>query len=175
MKKSIGVTVAVLVVGYVAFSWDYHLSNYMFKKVCGPEGEIGSYIYEKVALDDKYFAPIPPGEELRNMDQRFLYGDNITIDRDVFDRDYSFKTYKYIPYSSLGRISLSQTSVVRKSDGKLLGKAVSASNGRGWFNQFGALDGTPGVRCPTGRDENGYSYYRMDHKKLIKRIFSPKK
>ncbi len=169
MKRPLKITIAIFAVGFVALKWDYYLSNYMFKNVCGPDGEIGSFVYEQVVLDEKYFTTIPAGKEIRDMDPRFLYGENVTIDRGVFDKDFSFETYKYIPYSSLGPISLSETSVVRKSDGKLLGKAVSASNGQGWLNQFGALDGT------TGRDKGGFSYYRMDHKKLIKRIFTPKK
>lgn len=165
--------VLILVLGiYPACKWDYYLSNYLFEQYCTDPDRVGLFVYEKVQLGDEYFMPIPKDKEPRDLGQHFIFGENLIINRERFDEDYIFNVYKKVPISSIGPINAIETSVIRKADQKVLGKAVSARNWQGWLNQFGLMGGFPGVYCPTGRNEKGFSKYRHAHKALIKKIFT---
>lgn len=157
---------------YTACHWDYHLSNYLFKKYCAEEGRTGLFIYKKVELSDEYFMPFPQDKDPRDLDPRFIVGEDLMINRERFDQDFVLEVYKKVPVSSIGPINAVETSVIRRSDEQLLGKAVSAANGQGWLNKFGVLGGFSGVYCPSGRDENHFPRFRQAHYVLIKERFT---
>ncbi len=78
--------------------------------------------------------------------------------RERFEQDYIFEVYKKIQINSVGPIFEIVTSVIRKSDGKLLGKAISLRSHKGWLNTLAALGQTPGGEtCPSGQDEEGFT------------------
>ena len=165
--------VLIFILGiYPVCKWDYYLSNYLFKQYCADADHIGLFVYEKVQLDDKYFMPFPKDTDRRDLDRRFIVGEDLMINRGRFDKDYIFNVYKKVPISSIGPINALETSVIRKSDQKVLGKVISAANGQGWLNRFGLIGGFPGVYCPSGRDDRGYSNYRRAHKEIIKKTFT---
>ncbi len=166
--------VLILILGiYPACKWDYYLSNYLFKQYCTDADRIGLFVYEKVQLGDEYFMPFPKDTDPRDLDRRFIVGEDLMINRGRFDKDYIFNVYKRVPLSSVGPIIAVETSVIRKSDQKVLGKAVSLKNGKGWWYREIASFGQPTSKtCPTGRGPRGYSNYRRAHKGLIKKIFT---
>ena len=165
--------VLILVIGiYPAFKWDYYLSNYLFKQYCEDEGRIGLFIYENVQLNGKYFMPFPADKEPRDLGQRFIFGENLMLNRKRFDKDFNLEDNRVVPLSSIGPINAYETLVIRKVDQKVLGKAVSAKNGQGWLNRLGVLGGFSGEMCPTGRDEKGYSNYWRAHLALVKKVFT---
>lgn len=161
----------VLIMGsYSACHWDYHLSKYLFKQYCEEEGRVGLFIYEKVELDDEYFMPFPKDKDPRDLDQRFVVGDNLMINRKRFDKEYIFDDYKEIPLSAIGPIFSVETWVLRKGDGKVLGKAVSLTNHLGWWiesSKFGNKDES----CPSGRDKYGLWNFHRARRLLIKKVF----
>jgi hypothetical protein len=165
--------VLILILGiYPACKWDYYLSNYLFEQYCTDPDRIGLFVYEKAQLGDEYFMPFPKDKEPRDLDPRFIFGENLMINRERFDEDFIFNVYKKVPISSIGPINAEETSVIRKSDQKVLGKAVSAANAQGWLNQFGLIGGFPGVYCPAGRDENHFPRSRLAHYALVKETFT---
>jgi len=165
--------VLIFILGiYPICKWDYYLSNYLFKQYCADADHIGLFVYEKVQLDDKYFMPFPKDTDRRDLDRRFIVGDNLIINRERFDKDYIFNVYKRVPLSNVGPIVAIETSVIRKNDKKLLGKAVSLASGKGWWYRKIASFGQPtSDTCPSGRDENHFPRYRLTHYALIKEVF----
>lgn len=171
MKKSVWILLAVIMSSYTACHWDYHLSNYLFKKYCSEEGRTGLFIYEKVALGDEYFMPFPKDKDPRDLDRRFIFEDNLMINRKRFEKDYIFDVYKSIPLSSIGPIIAVETSVIRKDDQKLLGKAVSLANRKGWwYRKIASFGQLTSETCPSGRDERGTPNYYKHHDLLVKEI-----
>lgn len=160
-----------LTILYVLFTWDYYLSKYLFEKLCNDDEQIGLFVYGHVQLADQYLMPFPADKEVRDLDYRFILSDNLMINRETFDRDYLYEPYKYVQFSAAGPISLDVTMVTRRSDGELLGKAVSAKNSMGWLNRATSIAGISGDECPSGRDENNFANFNKSHKQLIKQIF----
>ena len=172
MKKT-WILLLVIACSYTACHWDYYLSNYLFEKYCNEDGRTGLFVYEKVQLGDEYFMPFPKDKDPFNLDSRFVVGDNLMINRERFDRDFVLDVYKDVLLTNIGPINAVETSVIRISDQKLLGKAISLNNGKGWWYREIESFGQQTVKtCPSGRDEKGFSYYRRAHKALIKKVFS---
>lgn len=167
--KMLGVGILVLII-WAIFRLDYHVSNYMFEKLCNDPEKIGMFVYEQVELGSEYFMSFPEEIDERDLDRRFVFEDNLMLNRERFEENYELIVNEYIPVSEIGPIGLVATSVIRKSDGQILGKAVSAGNQQGWLNRLGALEGIPGVSCPTGRDEYGFSKNRKNHDNLLKEV-----
>jgi hypothetical protein len=163
MKKLLW-TSAIIAGAYLLLRWDYHVSNYMFERLCNDDSRIGLFVYEEVALGGEYFMPFPEDAEERDLDRRFIFGDNLMLNRERLEEDYEFIV------NEVGPIGLVATSVILKSDNKILGKAVSAGNQQGWLNRLGAFDGIPGASCPSGRDENGFSNNRKNHDNLLREV-----
>lgn len=162
----------VLIMGsYSACHWDYHLSKYLFKQYCEEEGRIGLFIYEKVELDDEYFMPFPKDKDPRDLDQRFVVGDNLMINKERLEQSYILGKYrKTEPISDIGPILSVETLVFRKSDNKLIGKSVHLANRLGWWINSSKL----GIRtdsCPSGYDSHGNSQSGLLHHRLVKEIF----
>lgn len=174
MKKRLWFPIVVITTAYIALRWDYHLSNYMFQKICNDPNKVGLFIFEQVELSSEYLKTVSKREVLISVDPHILVESNKILDMERFSKDFNYKQNEYLPISSVGPIGLLQSQVIRAVDGKTLGKAVSASNGRGWFAQWlGVNFGGGGINCPMGADrQTKYSYYRRDHELLIRNIFS---
>lgn len=173
--KKMWILLLVITCSYTACHWDYHLSNHLFKKYCNDKDKVGLFIYEEVPLRDEYFMPFPKDVDRRDLDPRFIIADNLMINRERFEQDFTLEVYKDVLLSNIGPINAVETSVTRVSDHTLLGKAVSLKNGKGWwFRDIQSFGQRSVDTCPTGRDEKGFSNYRYAHKALIKRIFTHK-
>ncbi|MCF7982640.1 MAG: hypothetical protein K9K86_11710 [Pseudomonadales bacterium] len=176
MKKRLWILVSVIAVAYTALRWDYHVSNYLFEKICNDPEKVGLFVYEKVELGSEYLKTVSESEVSISVDPRLLVESNKILDVERFSKNFVYKQYEYLPISSVGPIGFLQSYVIRKIDGKTLGKAVSASNGKGWLAQWlGVNFGGGGINCPLGADrQTKYSYYRRDHELLIRNIFLTK-
>jgi len=174
MKNSLTVVGGIsvlLFVFYSIFFWDYHVSKYLFKQYCEEEGRVGLFIYEKVALPDEYFMPYPKDkDEIFNLSNRFVIDEDLVFDKTKLEEKYTFTYRKVVSLSDIGPINSLETSVFRRSDNKLLGKAVSLTNHLGsWIDS--SKFGKKVEHCPTGYDERGLSNSGKLHLGLIKEIF----
>lgn len=77
---------------------------------------MGLFVYEKVKLVDEYFMPFPKGKDPRDLDQRFVVGDNLMINRERFDRGFIFEVFKDVLLSDIGPINAVETSIIRKAE-----------------------------------------------------------
>ncbi len=145
-------------------------SDSLFEQYCNEEGRVGQFIYERVALGEEFFRPIPTDEvELRRIANSF-YIDNkrLLIDKERLMESYKINYLKRRKLSSIGPIYSVESTLVRKSDGKLLSKAVSLLNMQGRTRNYVPIRG---VYCPSGQDSKGYDLSQKHHFNLIENTF----
>ena len=173
MKIIAWIFMIVLIGAYPACSWDAHLSNYLFEQYCNEEGRTGQFIYERVGLGEEYFIPIPKDErELIRVDNGFfINGKKLLIDKQRFLRDFTINTMEEMMLSSIGPIYSYETTIVRKSDGKVLSKAVDLLNKKGWLSRQSILGMTVGDSCPQYKDNRGRFISKSAHTGVIKNTF----
>lgn len=173
MKSFLIVVITITVLGYTILYWDYHLSKYLFKHYCEEEGRVGLFIYEKVALPDEYYMPFPEDKDPRDLDSRFIVGENKMINRGRFEQDYIFTIYQHNPISRFGPIESVESSVTRKSDNKVLSKTVSIKNHKGWWVSVYSF-GYASESCPSTRRKSGLivSEYTKLHETIIHKTFN---
>ena len=158
---------------YLVSCGDYHLSKLIFKNYCDDKDYVGQFIYQREGLTDNFFREIPSGgAELRRVRGNF-YLDNkkYLIDATKFTKHYSYQYSKRSLISNIGPIYEEKTSVIRKSDGKVLGIAVSLVNKKGWFAETNLLWINMGALCPIYKSKTGRNIGNSDHFSLIKQIF----
>ena len=117
---------------YLLFRWDYYLSGYLFDNLC--DNDTGVFVYESIEIDPKYFTIIESLEQRNNTGPWFNVN-GYALDKDYFNKHYILIQYEKNKISSIGPLKLLKSYVVRKSDKKVLGEAVTGSNGRGWLAQ----------------------------------------
>jgi len=146
-------------------------SESFFEQYCNEDGRVGQFIYERVALDEKFFRPIPTDEvELRRVDKGYYINDRkLLINKEVFNQAYTLNSFKKTVLSDVGPIHSFETTIVRKSDGKVLSKAVSLRN---MLGQTRGKYPIYGVYCRQGRDVKGISFHNKEHSNLIDKTFS---
>jgi len=198
MKKSVWTLLIIFLGGYVIFRWDYHVSEYLFEKYCSDPSKVGLFVYETVELPDEYFDPLPTKwvhHKDHDFDLRFSYGKRplekffdgknqtykkgihyrysggYRINKGRFEQDYILKDYRPNQLPRIGPINALETSVIRKRDSKVLGKAVSFANHRGWWARAWTWEGNSANKCPSGRDKNGLANFYKKHDQLISSIF----
>lgn len=173
MKKKVVYFALLLLVffGYAACRWDYHVSKYIFEKYCN--GLVGVFIYEKVGLGHEYFVPIPGGKDPRNLDPRFIFDDNLLLNRERLEQDYSYVVHKATPISQIGPVDSIASSITRKRDGELLSQVVSAVTQLGWWAEFWSF-GYGDESCPKGRDVSGVSIRAKNHDSILRSTFFKK-
>ncbi|CAM4156675.1 hypothetical protein [Shewanella aquimarina] len=150
---------------------DRVISNLLFENYCSEEGRTGQYIYERVGLGEEYFLSIP--KDPREVNFHFVVDSSLMINRELLEKDYIFSDYQEsIPLSIIGPVYSLETSVIRKSDGKLLGKSISLFNSQGWLAELNILGQNEGDSCPRGYDkELNASEIGSLHSTLYKKIF----
>ena len=172
MKKSI-IFIGCL---YLVSCGDYHVSNFIFQSYCNDKSVVGQFIYQREGLSDDFFREIPAdGIALRRVRGNF-YLDNkkYLIDENKFSESYSYQFSKRSLLSKIGPIYEEKTVITRKSDGKILGKAVSLVNKKGWFHETNLLWTNTGELCPIYKSETGRNIGNSDHFSLIQHIFYKK-
>ncbi len=144
-------------------------SDSLFEQYCNEEGRVGQFIYERVALGEEFFKPIPTdAKELRRVDEGF-YIDNksVLINKDRFKVSYVVEYWNKTMLSPIGPIYAFESTITRKSDGKTLSKAVSLLNMQGKVRKHLPVYG---VTCPSGHDLKRIPLYTGTHD-LIKKTF----
>ena len=145
----------------------------MFKEYCADKGLVGQFVYEQEKLSDDFFREIPKENKDRIGISGDFYIDNkkYLIDADKFEKHYSITYVKLDQLSKIGPIYAKETSVVRKKDGKLLGKSVSLNNKKGWLHELNFLMVNTGDTCPIYITKDGQRISNPDHSTLIQNIF----
>lgn len=147
-------------------------SEYLFEQYCKEEGRVGQFIYERVALSEEYFRPIPTdAKELRYVDVGYYFyseDKKLLINKERFKQSYTTNDLKEVMLSPIGPIYSVESTIVRKSDGKVLSKGVSLLNMLGETSKYFPVEG---VTCPTGQDSKGNSLYFKSHTSLIQNTF----
>jgi hypothetical protein len=72
--------------------------------------------------------------------------------------------------SRIGPIYTYETTIVRKSDGKVLSKAVSLLNKKGWWSRKSVLGFTVGDSCPKYKNSSG-DILKSDHSDVFRNTF----
>ncbi|TPH14224.1 hypothetical protein [Litorilituus lipolyticus] len=145
-------------------------SDSLFEQYCYEEGRVGQFIYERVALGEEYFRPIPTDEvELRRTENGY-YIDNrkLLIDKERFKQSYTRNFFERKVLSPIGPIYSVESTLVRKSDGRVLSKAVSLLNMQGRTRNYVPIRG---IYCPIGQDSNGNDLSHKYHLNLIENTF----
>ena len=175
MKYFIWIIIIIIIVGgFAACNGDRIFSDYLFEKYCNEEGRVGQFIYERVGLDEEYFIPIPKDEvELRRVDNEFYIDEKkLLIDKHRLLQDFNIIIMKKSMLSRIGPIYSFKTTIIRKSDGKVLSEAVSLLNKQGWFAEYQSdVFPNEGDSYPEGWDNKGYSLFNKNHRNLIERTF----
>jgi hypothetical protein len=175
MKYVIWFIVIIIVGSFTAFNGDRFLSDYLFEKYCNEEGRTGQFIYERVPLGEEYFIPIPKDErELIRVDNGFFIDDKkLLIDKHHLLQSFIINTMEKTMLSRIGPIYTYETTIVRKSDGKVLSKAVSLLNKKGWWSRKSVLGFTVGDSCPKYKSKSG-NILKSDHSDVLRNTFYKK-
>ncbi len=170
MKYLYGIFTIIAISSLSACSIDRMRSEHLFEQYCNEEGRVGQFIYERVALGEEYFRAIPTDiRALDRLDKRFyIDGKKLLIDKQRFKQSYTLNNRKRTILSSIGPIYSVETTIVRKSDGKVLSKAVSLLNMLDKFSKYFPVEG---VTCPTGRDIKRVPLFIKEHSNLIEKTF----
>ncbi len=163
--------IVMIVVGvFAACNGDRIYSEHLFEQYCNEEGRTGQFINERVGLADEFFRDIP-SKTLGIEIEYFLNDKKHLIDEVKFHEHYIEKYKVENRLSFIGPIYSYESSVLRKSDGKILGKAVSLVNKKGWFSETALLWINVGTTCPRHKAEDGTYLANSDHITLINKIF----
>ncbi len=169
MKKSL-IFIGCL---YLVSCGDYHVSNIVFNRYCNDKEFVGQFIYERIGLTKELFQEIPKDGSRLFKTRTSLYIENRKhlIDEKKFNALYSYRFSKRTKLFPVGPIYLTETTVTRKSDNKLLGKSVSLTNKKGWLSETNLVWLNTGDKCPIYRSEHGLNLVNTDHSSLIRNIF----
>lgn len=170
--RCINITISlIMVVSLSSCSIDRMRSERLFEQYCNEDGRVGQFIYERVALGEEYFIPIP--EDPRKINQHFVVDGKRMMNKALLEQEYAFSKYSEVKLlSTIGPIYSIETSVIRRSDDKLLGKSVSLNNRQGWLAERNILGQNEGDICPSyyNKEKNSYEASLL-HATLIKNIF----
>ncbi len=168
--KFIQLTITLILISSLSACVTRWHSDYLFEQYCNDEGRIGQFIYEQVELGPEFFRARPTDQrKLTLLDTRFYINDEkLLIDKEYFLKYYTFTNRERKVLSSSGPIYSVETTIVRKSDGKVLSKAVSLLNMRDQTSKYFAPQADT---CPTGRDVKGFSLFNKNHRNIIEKTF----
>ncbi len=149
------IVLGALLSAFLVFRWDYYLSQYLFEQVCSDSDLIGLHVYERDYVDRQYTTVqvVENGYPMTSRNE-YYYEDNIALLKDHIDNRFDYKRSELVELYSVGPIVILQTTLTRKSDGKLLAKAVTAQSMQGWLNRFFS-SGYHRSFCPTNEVEPG--------------------
>lgn len=169
MKKSL-IFIGCL---YLVSCGDYHVSNLIFANYCKDKSLVGQFIYQREGLSDDFFRVIPADEvELRRVSgSYFLENRKYLINAGIFEQHYQKVYQEKTLLSKVGPIYSYESYILRKSDGKKLGKAVSVVNKKGWLHETNLLWTNTGSNCPRYKSKGGTYIANPDHTSLKQRIF----
>jgi len=145
-------------------------SEQLFEQYCNEDGRVGQFIYERVGLSEEYFMAIPTDAiELRRIaDSFYIDNKNLLIDKQHFKQSYTANYLEKKMLSPIGPIYTIESTIVRKSDGKILSRAASLLNMLDKASDYFPVEG---VTCPTGIDIQGNPLSNKHHFNLIENTF----
>ena len=156
---------------------DYHLSNMVFNHYCSDEDFAGTFVYEQVELSDDYIL-VPPEsvKSRRSIRTSLLIEDRkYLIDEQLLKVKYDWSIRKRKKFLFIGPIYKTESIVIRKHDKKVLGKAVTLTNYKGWLHELSIFMENTGNTCPSIVSEHGRNLSYDHHYNLLKRVFYRKK
>ena len=161
---------------YLVSCGDYHVSNHLFKKHCSDKSLVGQFIFEREGLTDEFFKEIPTDEiALRRVaGSHYLHDKQYLVNYYVLKQYYKIVHYEKKLLSPIGPVHSFESYILRKSDGKKLGKTVQIRNKRGWFYGTSLLWTNNGTTCPIYKAENEKHITHEDPSTLIQKIFYKK-
>ncbi len=158
---------------YLVSCGDYHVSNHLYNQYCSDKSLVGQFIFEQEGLTDEFFKEIPTDK----IALRRVAGSHYLQDKRYLINEYVLKQYYKIVHlekqllSPIGPVYSLESYILRKSDGKKLGKAVSIRNKKGWLSETSLLWTNTGSICPRYKSEYGRYVTNEDHTTLIQKIF----
>jgi hypothetical protein len=164
-NKKTWITIIVLVLLLGGCFGELVISDVIFKYHCKKNIEFS--VYETVELNDKYIIDIP--KDVRKRDSRFNISESKMLDNRKLIKEYEISFYESNKISNFGPVQSRVTSVVRKSDGRLMGKVISFRKLMGWINNLSG-DAPVDKHCSYGNrisDSLDYDF----HDSLITKLF----
>ncbi len=149
----------------------------VFNHYCSDEDFAGTFIYEQVELSEEYIL-IPPesGKSKYPVNISLLIEDRkYLIDEQLLNVKYDWSLMNRKKFFFVGPIYKVESIVIRKHDKKVLGKAVTLKNKKGWLHELGIFMVNTGDNCPIVISEHGRNLSYNHHYDLLKRIFYRKK
>ncbi|WP_441004600.1 hypothetical protein [Pseudocolwellia agarivorans] len=169
MKKFVIFTACL----YLVSCGDYHVSNYLYEQYCSDKDLVGQFIFEQEGLTDKFFKEIPTDEiALRRVaGSHYLQDKRYLINENALRQHYKIVHSEKKLLSPIGPVHSFESYILRMSDGKKLGKAVTIRNKRGWLYETSLLWTNNGIICPRYKSERGSYITNEDSVTLIQKIF----
>lgn len=162
----------VAILAYSILFLDAHIADFSFDRYCKDTSLVGTFVYERVDLPDSYL--LSPSDRVHpgSLDARVRVGNNKLISRERLEMDYIITVYKNVPLSTFGPLTVIETSIIRKSDMKLLSKAVSIKNSMGWLSRLTSF-GYASTECPSEQASSSVTddEHRIHHKTLLHETF----
>ena len=115
--------------------------------------------------------PKTPQERRKIRPSLLIDDESKLINEEKFDELYDYKFLVKSNIFPIGPIYKVGFGLIRKADGKLLGKAVKVRNVQGWFADFATFGGNTGTNCPRYTDRSGRHINNYDYASLIDAIF----
>ena len=163
---------------YPMLRWDYYVSQYLFEQLCNDETKIGLFVYEHVELGESEIIRAPVKEYERRKiggeeNSPYKISEGVFADPDALSEKFevTLLRYKYEKVNSIGPMYTRKSLVTRKSDGKLLGEAVTGTNSMGWANRTLHIGHYTGQTCKRGVIKRGGWGTGEYHRKLISSLF----
>jgi len=158
---------------YLVSCGDYHVSNFLFQSYCDDKDFVGQFVYQREGLTDEFFREIPEARKDRVgiLGEFYLDNKKYLIDANKFANHYWYQFSKRSLVSTIGPIYVDETLITRKSDGKLIGKAISFVNKKGWLHGVNLSMHNTGDKCPIYTSKNGLRLTNSDHFTLIQNTF----
>lgn len=150
------------------------LTESAFDKWC--EKNTGLFVYENISLDDRYLKPMPTGlkEQLWILDS-FKINQKTIIDENALNKDYIFNFQKRRNLNKffIGPIYAVETTFIRRSDNKLIAKAVSGVAEISLFKLY-ASNMKERKLCPLGTGDDSFFLYHKSHNEILKNFVNDK-
>lgn len=148
------------------------LTESAFNEWC--ENNTGLFVYEDISLGDQYLKPMPTNrKDIRRIHNSFKVNQKTIIDEHSLNKDYiyNFQERRDLNKSFIGPIYAIETSLIRRSDNKLIAKAVSGIAEVSLIKLYGS-NMKERKSCPTGIDENRNALFYKSHFELLKNFLN---
>lgn len=141
---------------YLLLRWDYHVSMFIFNRICSDPTQFGLNIYERVELDEDLLVYINQAPAKFAEDERYHLNGNHMANPVKLDSKFQVIWDYSEVISKIGPVTTLEARINRVSDGKLLSRAVLVRNQLGWLSRLDSL-GHQKRTCPGLQATDGSS------------------